>query len=299
MNLGGLKIFSMIIVITLIVVISSVSLLFPELWPFIWAAIDTFMREHPWMMGVMEFLATAFLLWITFKHMGEARKLRLKPLYSQLVNMLILPLISTIDRGWKRENIRESFIERYGFSWSELSSKRLVQIRGSKLERIMLWDTFMRMCPDVTTVVIKHDNIIEQLREARQHLRKRLEANVRFCEIVKETIERHFASYDLEGRPESYVDNVIYSFVESSGLPFGYEREYWESHRDELQEAVRKLGTEDKDVEELVATVERLEKELDELPSKQEIIDRLRNLAKRYSEEYGITLQRPEWLLRV
>jgi len=293
--LAGVRVSSTLIYITILAV--TIIAIVVIIWQY--TLIETHSSVVEAICSIVSASITFTLVYITSRHMNESRKLRLKPLYSQLVNMLVLPLISTVDRNWKRKNIRESFIISYGLPRHKLRSETLIQVRGSELERAVLWDIFMRVCSDVTKVIAEHDDIIEQLREAKRRLREKLETNMEFRKMVKRTLEEHFTSYGLKSSPEGFIDKVIYSFIEGGELEFGYEHEYWEGHRSQLQEAIRRLRMKDKSIEELVMTIERLEEKLTGLPNKQEIVNRLRDLAKRYSEEYGITLQRPEWLLCV
>jgi len=268
-----------IVTLVMIIVVLLAFLLFPELWLSMGMIIDTFMKEHPWIAGVLHLTASLLLIYVTYKHMREARKQRLRSLYSQLVNMLILPLIDIIDQSWKRTNIKDG----------------LRAIHGSVF--LILWDILAHEQPGISNVIVEHDDIIEQLEEARSNLINKLNSNREFREIVLRTLVEHFISYGLESRPESYIYDVICYLIRGGELRFGYNHEYCEKYENQLRETVKELGTREESIEELIMKIEHLERKLAELPEKQEVLNKLRSLAGGYTKEYGIILQQPEKVL--
>lgn len=208
--------------------------------------------------------------------MREARKQRLRSLYSQLVNILILPLIDIIDQ-------------------SKDGLDGLRAIHGSVF--LILWDILAHEQPGISNVIVEHDDIIEQLEEARSNLINKLNSNREFREIVLRTLVEHFISYGLESCPESYIYDVICYLIRGGELRFGYNHEYCEKYENQLRETVKELGTREESIEELIMKIEHLERKLAELPEKQEVLNKLRSLAGEYIKEYGIISQQPEKVL--
>ena len=308
MHSKGFKIpLAAIVLAALIIIAIITSLLSPGLWSLICRMLDIVMKEHPWMLGIMEVVATLFLLTVTWMHMRESRKLRLRPLYSQFINMLILPLIRAIDEYWKRKNIEWNFIKYHGLPSYRLRSygadkKTLTWIHSGELERMILWNMFKQECSDVANIITEHDRIIAQLEQTRRELKSRLGKHQKFRNMIMETLRKHLLSHDIgpEQRDlESYVRSIINCLVLERTVNAGidHEREYWRAYGNNLRKAFESLKMEDRDIGKLAVILEDLRERLARLPDKSTIIASLNRLAQRYAKKYGVQLQRPEWLL--
>jgi len=259
------------------------------------------MKEHPWMLGIMEVVATLFLLTATWMHVRESQKLRLRPLYSQFVNLLILPLIRAIDEYWKRENIQRIFIKYHGLPPYKIGAY-WERIHSAELERVILWNMFEQECPDVANIIIEHDEIITQLEQVRKELRNRLVGEQKLRDMVVKTLREHLLSHSIKPAQhilEGYLHDVIDCLIlrRTNGVGIDHEREYWETYRDVLQETFEKLKMDNEKIGMLAKRFEDLKEKLTKLPDKSTIIMNLNRLVRKYAKKYGVQLQRPEWLL--